>query len=264
MSASWASGTASTRTTTRAPRSSRRPPTTCSRSSASNDPLLEIAKGLEEIALADDYFIERKLYPNVDFYTGLIYKAMGFATKMFTVLFAIGRLPGWIAQWREMMTDPETKIGRPRQIYTGATERKYRARRPLSTEGPEAPADARAAHPSRRSRRAALVRGAAVGLRAARCRRVGVGPGLSTSRRWSVGQPDDHAVAARRAGALHDQALLSRLRLHVRSPTVGRVPRAVVLGVGHGPRRRRPGAHGRGSVSGDRPARGPPGHPSSA
>jgi citrate synthase len=90
-----------------------------------NDPLLEIAKGLEEIALADDYFVERKLYPNVDFYTGLIYKAMGFESKMFTVLFAIGRLPGWIAQWREMMNDPETKIGRPRQIYTGAAERSY-------------------------------------------------------------------------------------------------------------------------------------------
>ncbi len=90
-----------------------------------NDPLLEIAKGLEEIALADDYFVERKLYPNVDFYTGLIYKAMGFESKMFTVLFAIGRLPGWIAQWREMMADPETKIGRPRQIYTGAPERNY-------------------------------------------------------------------------------------------------------------------------------------------
>ncbi|MDN5766920.1 MAG: citrate synthase [Humibacillus sp.] len=90
-----------------------------------NDPLLEIAKGLEEIALADDYFVERKLYPNVDFYTGLIYKAMGFESKMFTVLFAIGRLPGWIAQWREMMADPETKIGRPRQIYTGSPERNY-------------------------------------------------------------------------------------------------------------------------------------------
>jgi citrate synthase len=90
-----------------------------------NDPLLEIAKGLEEIALADDYFVERRLYPNVDFYTGLIYKAMGFESKMFTVLFAIGRLPGWIAQWREMMTDPETKIGRPRQIYTGEAERSY-------------------------------------------------------------------------------------------------------------------------------------------
>ena len=92
-----------------------------------NDPLLEIAKGLEEIALADDYFVERRLYPNVDFYTGLIYKAMGFESKMFTVLFAIGRLPGWIAQWREMMTDPETKIGRPRQIYTGEPERSYPA-----------------------------------------------------------------------------------------------------------------------------------------
>ncbi|GAB6900913.1 citrate synthase [Kineosporia succinea] len=90
-----------------------------------NDPLLEIALRLEEIALNDDYFIERKLYPNVDFYTGLIYKAMGFPTKMFTVLFALGRLPGWIAQWREMMEDKQTKIGRPRQIYIGATERPY-------------------------------------------------------------------------------------------------------------------------------------------
>jgi len=90
-----------------------------------NDPLLDIAKQLEEIALADDYFVERRLYPNVDFYTGLIYKAMGFPPKMFTVLFAIGRLPGWIAQWREMMGDPETKIGRPRQIYVGEPERQF-------------------------------------------------------------------------------------------------------------------------------------------
>ncbi len=89
------------------------------------DERLEIALRLEEIALNDDYFIERKLYPNVDFYTGLIYKAMGFPTRMFTVLFALGRLPGWIAQWREMIEDPQTKIGRPRQIYTGATERDY-------------------------------------------------------------------------------------------------------------------------------------------
>jgi citrate synthase len=89
------------------------------------DPLLEIAFKLEEIALSDDYFISRKLYPNVDFYTGLIYKAMGFPTKMFTVLFAIGRLPGWIAQWREMMTDPANKIGRPRQIYTGSPVRDF-------------------------------------------------------------------------------------------------------------------------------------------
>jgi citrate synthase len=80
---------------------------------------------LEEIALADEYFIERKLYPNVDFYTGVIYKAMGFPAPMFTVLFALGRLPGWIAQWREMINDPQTKIGRPRQVYTGSPERPY-------------------------------------------------------------------------------------------------------------------------------------------
>ncbi len=92
---------------------------------AKPDPLLDIAVRLEEIALADDYFVSRKLYPNVDFYTGVIYKAMGFPTKMFTVLFALGRLPGWIAQWREMMTDPQTKLGRPRQIYTGAPQRAY-------------------------------------------------------------------------------------------------------------------------------------------
>jgi citrate synthase len=92
-----------------------------------NDPLLDIAVALEEKALADDYFVERKLYPNVDFYTGLIYRAMGFPTRMFTVLFALGRLPGWIAHWREMMSDSETKIGRPRQVYTGRTEREYTA-----------------------------------------------------------------------------------------------------------------------------------------
>ncbi|WP_137123231.1 citrate synthase [Segeticoccus rhizosphaerae] len=91
------------------------------------DELLEIALKLEQVALADDYFVERKLYPNVDFYTGLIYKAMGFPTRMFTVLFAMGRLPGWIAQWREMIEDPQTKIGRPRQIYVGETERDYAA-----------------------------------------------------------------------------------------------------------------------------------------
>ena len=90
-----------------------------------NDELLDIAMRLEEIALADDYFVERKLYPNVDFYTGLIYKSMGFPTRMFTVLFALGRLPGWIAQWREMIEDPATKIGRPRQVYIGETERDY-------------------------------------------------------------------------------------------------------------------------------------------
>ena len=89
------------------------------------DELLDIAMGLEEIALNDEYFIQRKLYPNVDFYTGLIYQAMGFPTRMFTPLFAIGRMPGWIAQWREMMLDPATRIGRPRQIYTGPVAREY-------------------------------------------------------------------------------------------------------------------------------------------
>ncbi len=92
---------------------------------AGSNELLDIAERLEEIALSDDYFVERKLYPNVDFYTGLIYQAMGFPTRMFTVLFALGRLPGWIAQWREMVDDPQTKIGRPRQVYTGAVERAY-------------------------------------------------------------------------------------------------------------------------------------------
>ena len=88
-----------------------------------NDPLLSLAQELEQIALEDDYFKERKLYPNVDFYTGVIYKAMGFPTRMFTVLFAIGRLPGWIAQWREAREDPQTKIGRPQQLYIGSGER---------------------------------------------------------------------------------------------------------------------------------------------
>ena len=90
-----------------------------------SDPLLDIALELEQIALADDYFVSRKLYPNVDFYTGLIYKALGFPKKMFTVLFALGRLPGWLAQWREMMADPASKIGRPRQVYIGHGERRF-------------------------------------------------------------------------------------------------------------------------------------------
>ncbi len=90
-----------------------------------SDPLLDIAMQLEEVALADDFFVERKLYPNVDFYTGVIYKAMGFPNRMFTVLFALGRLPGWIAQWREMIEDPATKIGRPRQVYVGSPERDF-------------------------------------------------------------------------------------------------------------------------------------------
>ncbi len=90
-----------------------------------HDELLDLAKQLEEVALQDEFFVERKLYPNVDFYSGLIYRAMGFPTDMFPVLFAIGRLPGWIAHWKEMMESPKTKIGRPRQIYTGPTETKY-------------------------------------------------------------------------------------------------------------------------------------------
>ncbi|MFG2091036.1 citrate synthase [Spirillospora sp. NPDC048824] len=90
-----------------------------------SDPLLDLAMRLEEVALSDDYFVERKLYPNVDFYTGVIYKAMGFPSNMFTVLFALGRLPGWIAQWREMLNDSSTKIGRPRQVYVGPGERRY-------------------------------------------------------------------------------------------------------------------------------------------
>ncbi len=92
------------------------------------DPMLELAKELEEIALNDEYFIERRLYPNVDFYTGVIYKAMGFPTRMFTVLFAIGRLPGWIAHWRELQTDPQARIGRPQQLYVGSPERQYPVR----------------------------------------------------------------------------------------------------------------------------------------
>jgi len=89
-----------------------------------NDPLLDIAKNLEEVALHDEYFIDKKLYPNVDFYSGIIYRAMGIPTNMFTVMFALGRLPGWIAQWREMRMEPY-KINRPRQIYTGETERRF-------------------------------------------------------------------------------------------------------------------------------------------
>nr|WP_153426875.1 citrate synthase [Streptomyces alkaliphilus] len=90
-----------------------------------NDELLDIALRLEERALSDDYFVSRNLYPNVDFYTGLIYRAMGFPTTMFTVLFALGRLPGWVAQWHEMIKEPGSRIGRPRQIYTGVVERDY-------------------------------------------------------------------------------------------------------------------------------------------
>jgi citrate synthase len=89
------------------------------------DPLLDIAKGLEEEALKDPYFVERKLYPNVDFYSGIIYRALGIPTNMFTVMFVLGRLPGWLAQWKEMTETKGVKIARPRQIYVGANERNY-------------------------------------------------------------------------------------------------------------------------------------------
>jgi citrate synthase len=90
-----------------------------------DDPLLDVAMQLEEVALSDDYFVERKLYPNVDFYSGIIYRAMGFPTDMFTVLFALGRLPGWISQFRELANDPDARIFRPRQLYTGSPVRDY-------------------------------------------------------------------------------------------------------------------------------------------
>jgi citrate synthase len=90
---------------------------------AVNDPLFEVAQKLQQVALEDEYFVERKLYPNVDFYSGVIYRAIGIPVQMFTVLFAIGRLPGWIAHWLEMRQSPSKRICRPRQIYTGPTER---------------------------------------------------------------------------------------------------------------------------------------------
>ena len=119
-----ASATASTRTTTRGPRSSRRPPTRSSRSPARTRCSTSRSK-LEEVALADDYFISRKLYPNVDFYSGLIYQAMGFPIDMFTVLFAIPRTSGWLAHWIELL-EQDSKIARPRQLYIGQPVRDYR------------------------------------------------------------------------------------------------------------------------------------------
>ena len=89
-----------------------------------NDPVLDIAKQLEQVALNDEYFVQRGLYPNVDFYSGIIYRALNIPTDMFTVMFALGRLPGWIAQWKEMVENREP-IGRPRQVYTGANERSF-------------------------------------------------------------------------------------------------------------------------------------------
>jgi citrate synthase len=90
-----------------------------------DDPLLDVAVELEQLALKDEYFVEKKLYPNIDFYSGITLKAMGFPTDMFTVLFAVARTAGWIAQWKEMIGDPSQKIGRPRQLYTGAPQRDY-------------------------------------------------------------------------------------------------------------------------------------------
>ncbi|MDP3172894.1 MAG: citrate/2-methylcitrate synthase, partial [Phenylobacterium sp.] len=90
-----------------------------------DDPLLKVAMELERIALSDEYFVERKLYPNVDFYSGITLRALGFPAEMFTVLFAVARTVGWIAQWKEMIEDPSQKIGRPRQIYTGEPQRAF-------------------------------------------------------------------------------------------------------------------------------------------
>ena len=122
---SWVSAIGCTRTSILGPTSSKASPRMSSTKLGRDDPLLDMAMQLEEIALSDEYFIERKLYPNVDFYSGIIYRAMGFPVDMFTVLFAIGRMPGWIAQWREMHSDPTTRIGRPRQVYIGPTARDY-------------------------------------------------------------------------------------------------------------------------------------------
>ena len=97
-----------------------------------DDPLLDVARELERAALSDDYFIERKLYPNVDFYSGIILRALGFPTSMFTALFALARTAGWISQWKEMVEDPSQRIGRPRQLYTGAPRRDYL---PMSRRG---------------------------------------------------------------------------------------------------------------------------------
>ena len=90
-----------------------------------NNPTLQVAKELERIALEDDYFVSKKLYPNVDFYSGIILEAMGFPTSMFTPIFALSRTVGWLSQWKEMLGDPQSKIGRPRQLYIGATKRDY-------------------------------------------------------------------------------------------------------------------------------------------
>ena len=192
-----------------------------------SDPLLDIALRLEEIALADDYFIERKLYPNVDFYTGLIYKAMGFPTRMFTVLFALGRLPGWIAQWREMIEDPETKIGRPRQVYVGATERDYVGRSTPAERG--APARTTRERPTAR-------RGWRRVSRSTGDRAVGVSR-YRAARRSSTERGEPRASRAR----CHGPAALVTAAAP-RPVADGDAERAEVLGVGHGPGAGGPGA----------------------
>ena len=210
------------------------------------DPLLDIALQLEEVALTDDYFIERKLYPNVDFYTGLIYKAMGFPTKMFTVLFALGRLPGWIAQWREMIEDPETKIGRPRQVYTGRDRAQvHRPRRPLSTGGPRRPPPYDESGPPPAGE---------VGRSRAAARRSRATAESGCDARWR--QPAGTGGRHRRAGALPGPGALVPAAAP-RAVAHGDRHGAVVLGVGHGPRPGRPGARGRGLRQGDRPPGGP-------
>jgi len=115
---------ASTRAAIRAPRCCANPATRCSTSwGQRDDPLLELAMELERVVLADDYFIERKLYPNVDFYSGIIFRALGLPPAMFTPVFAVARTVGWVAHWNEMIADPETRLFRPRQLYTGSGER---------------------------------------------------------------------------------------------------------------------------------------------
>ena len=116
--ASWASATGFIRTSTRVPEILKQAADDVLEDLGVDDPLLEIALNLEQVALKDEFFVKRRLYPNVDFYSGILYSAMGIPTKMFTVMFALGRLPGWIAQWKEMREDPKTRINRPRQIYT--------------------------------------------------------------------------------------------------------------------------------------------------
>ena len=194
-----------------------------------SDPLLDIALQLEQIALADDYFIERKLYPNVDFYTGLIYKAMGFPTRMFTVLFALGRLPGWIAQWREMIEDPRDQDRPP----APGLHRRDRAR----LRRPSTPAEARPQRPSQ----AAPYARERPSTRPRRARPVGPLPVRVGRCRSGQAVTIDATVAGTGVGRAARPGAPSRLRSQARVADVT-ARRAVVLGVGHGPRADRPGA----------------------